>query len=688
MRRAAFALPALAIFATCLAWTVSSSAAGGTGNYATWTQSGTGATGAVAATAFPTIAANVADGTITVARTATVTGSTPFGTVYGTSNGSTYLSNGMAAGKSESVTTMTFSAATPIGTWGFALGDIDAESVSITASNAAGQPVSTANWFQSAFNYAGAADVPAWNSATSTLVGNGVDTSGASGWFKPTEAVKTITLTQRKLSGFPSYQLWLATDTQPIATATPSASATARPTATPTPSTSVRPAASGSATPSATALCKSTDTALVNGDFEEPAIPPNSYRQLLDSAVPGWSTTASDHKIEIWSSGFNGVTSPQGAQFAELNATQDSELYQEVTTVPGQELKWSLYHRARGAGASGDTMSVNIGAPGRTPDSVTKFTDNLTEGWVLHTGTYVVPAGQTSTRFGFESGPTASGSKSVGNFLDHIFFTRAACLPAEATKPPVNPVATATPTASPTVKPSATSTAGPTPSASASSSTTPGASVTPTASSFPTAGVTPSTSPSSGRPATSSPGPANPSSPPTNSTVIDVATVPGVTPGSTVSEVKPPAHGTARIVDSQTIIYTPDPGYTGKDQVTIVVKDRQGNSVTVQQTVTAARAQSVVNWTMPTSLHSGTNVIASRALMTNAGQAADLIVTCRPITRSKATDTMQDCQVARNGARFTVWIAPGSQVAVKISVSAPAKGGFTALDQSTTIIVR
>ena len=170
--------------------------------------------------------------------------------------------------------------------------------------------------------------------------------------------------------------------------------------------------------------------------------------------------------------------------------------------------------------------------------------------------------------------------------------------------------------------------------------------------------------------------------------MIDVATVPGVTPGSTVSEVKPPAHGTARIVDSQTIIYTPDPGYTGKDQVTIVVKDRQGNSVTVQQTVTAARAQSVVNWTMPTSLHSGTNVIASRALMTNAGQAADLIVTCRPITRSKATDTMQDCQVARNGARFTVWIAPGSQVAVKISVSAPAKGGFTALDQSTTIIVR
>jgi hypothetical protein len=68
--------------------------------------------------------------------------------------------------------------------------------------------------------------------------------------------------------------------------------------------------------------------------------------------VPGWTTTASDALIEIWSSGFNGVASPDGEQFAELNATQDSELYQDVATVPGQKLTWSLYHRARGAGAT------------------------------------------------------------------------------------------------------------------------------------------------------------------------------------------------------------------------------------------------------------------------------------------------------------------------------------------------
>ncbi len=669
-------MPAIAIIAGSLVWAASSFAAGGIGIFATWTQAGSGATGVVAGTAFPTMSAAVVDGTISVARTATLTGSTPFGAVFGTSNGLTYLSNGMAAGKSESVTTLTFSNPTPVGTWGLALGDIDAESVTISATNASGQPVSTANWFQSAFNYAGAADAPTWSSGTSTLTGNVQDTTGASGWFKPTAAVKTITFTQRKLSGFPSYQLWLATDTQPIPTAsaspspTATASATATATATATPRPTVSASSSASTRPSAsassTALCKSTDTALVNGSFEEPAIPAKSYRQLPDSAVPGWSTTATDSKIEIWSSGFNGVTSPDGEQFAELNATQDSELYQEVATVPGQELKWSLYHRARGAGASGDTMSVNIGAPGRTPDSTTKFTDTLDQGWVLHTGTYVVPTGQTSTRFGFQSGATASGSKSVGNFLDHIFFTRAVCLPPEATKPPVNPVATATPTSSAT----------PSASASASASSTPGSTGSPTSG---PGTSTPTTPGSSSQP--------TPTNPPTNSTVIDVLTVPGVTPGSTVTEVKPPAHGTARIIDPQTIIYTPDPGFTGKDQVTIVVKDRQGNSVTVQQTVDSALKQKVVNWTTPIRLHSGSNVIASRALQTNARQSADLTVTCNPITRAKGMDAMQDCQVARNGARVTVWIAPGSHVAVHISVTAPAKGGYLELDQAKTIVV-
>ena len=606
----------------------------------------------VAGTTFPTITGSVVDGSVSTAVSATLTGSSPFGQVYGTSSGKTYLSNGLAAGKNTSTTTLTFSAATPVGTWGFALGDIDAESVTVTATNAAGAAVNTATWFQSAFNYqSGNTDQPTWNSGTTTLVGNTNDTNGAAGWFKPTAAIKTLTLTQTKLSGFPSYQLWLATDTSPMPAVTPTASASvtpnavasATPTATVTASasattsasaTATGSASSASATPAATTHCTSTDTALVNGSFEDPEIPAKSYRQLLDSQVPGWTTTATDHKIEIWSSGFNGVTSPSGAQFAELNATQDSELFQDVATVPGQKLVWSLYHRARAAGATGDTMSVNIGSANVAPNAVTKFTDTLSEGWVLHTGTYVVPAGQTSTRFGFESGATASGNKSIGNFLDHIYFTREVCVPAEALVPPADNKPVVTPSASPS--------------------------------------ATPSTG-TQENPLVDEPG---------KTVIIDIKDIPGVPDGSTISEVKPPAHGTIVIIDKDTIEYTPNPGYTGEEDITVVIKDKDGKIVTVEEIVEVGVPQVVINWKAPTKLHTGNNIIVNKVLKTNAGQKASIVVTCGPLLRSKFMDAMAECQVSKHGNKITVWVSGAVPIGADIALSAPAKGKFLELDSN------
>ncbi len=175
------------------------------------------------------------------------------------------------------------------------------------------------------------------------------------------------------------------------------------------------------------------DTKLNNGSFENPEIPAKTYRIMNETSVPGWRTTATDGAIELWSTGFNGVAATVGNQFAEINANMHSELYQNVVTVPGQKLTWSLLHRARGAGSVGDTMSVNIGPAGGDATSTTTFTDTLGEGWVRHTGTYTVPEGQTLTRFGFKSGATASGSKSIGNFIDDIYFTRTECVPASVT---------------------------------------------------------------------------------------------------------------------------------------------------------------------------------------------------------------------------------------------------------------
>ncbi|MER5295586.1 hypothetical protein ABT382_26460, partial [Streptomyces pharetrae] len=80
--------------------------------------------------------------------------------------------------------------------------------------------------------------------------------------------------------------------------------------------------------------------ALRNGGFEEPTVSgveilPDASQPQAPKHVPGWLTTATDHRIELWRSGFNGVPAAEGSQFAELNANQESTLYQDLRTTPG-----------------------------------------------------------------------------------------------------------------------------------------------------------------------------------------------------------------------------------------------------------------------------------------------------------------------------------------------------------------
>ncbi|MBU6214149.1 MAG: DUF11 domain-containing protein [Actinomycetales bacterium] len=199
-----------------------------------------------------------------------------------------------------------------------------------------------------------------------------------------------------------------------VAAAAAAASLLLMPVAAPTPAL----AASG-----ATA-CASDAIALTNAGFESPAIPPRAYRFMSEANVPGWSTTASDRQIELWSNGFNGVPAAEGSQFAELNANMTSALFQDVETTPGTAVTWSLAHRGR---AGVDTMRVVIGPPGGPLHEVARMSDG-TSGWGRHSGTYVIPARQTVTRFAFEAVSTASGDPTVGNFLDDIAFGTPACI--------------------------------------------------------------------------------------------------------------------------------------------------------------------------------------------------------------------------------------------------------------------
>ncbi|MGX2993792.1 DUF7507 domain-containing protein [Streptomyces sp. JNUCC 64] len=180
--------------------------------------------------------------------------------------------------------------------------------------------------------------------------------------------------------------------------------------------------------------------ALANGSFEQPTVTgveilPDSSQTQAPKRVPGWLTTASDHRIELWRSGFQGVPSADGNQFAELNANEVSTLYQDLPTTPGTTLYWRLHHRGR---QGDDTMALDIGAPG-SPVEQRRFTDGNTA-WGRYTGTYTVPAGQTLTRFSFRSISAAGGNRGIGNFLDGVFFGTAPRVTLDKTAIPVGPL--------------------------------------------------------------------------------------------------------------------------------------------------------------------------------------------------------------------------------------------------------
>ena len=148
---------------------------------------------------------------------------TPFGAEFGSSRDQDYLSFGTASRNRPSTTSITFESGTPTGRWGFALGDIDADRAHITAKGPDGTPLTAEELgWQGAFNYClgtpkpssctkgTTSDVPTWDPATSTLIGSGTDTDGASGWFRPTKPVKELTIVFSVQTGIPIGQLWIA----------------------------------------------------------------------------------------------------------------------------------------------------------------------------------------------------------------------------------------------------------------------------------------------------------------------------------------------------------------------------------------------------------------------------------------------------------------------------------------------
>lgn len=618
-------------------------AADGTGIYGDWAfESRT--QGVVTFTErMPNATFQVQGGTGSAATGATIflNANTPVGEQYGSSRGLSYASIGLGGSftvpGTPSVTTITFDEPTPASGWSFALGDIDAENIRIQALDADETEIDVSDWFSSAFNYCNAGspkpsgcpagtstDEPTWESPV--LKGNAVDTAGAAAWFTPAAAITTLILTQeRNIAGGPSYQLWFASDL-----------------------------------PGEDLLdCADATTSLANGGFESPVIPAKTFRLINQRDVPGWQTTASDGRIELWSTGFGGVEAPEGNQFAELNATQASELFQTVETTPGQTLTWSVMHRARAAGTSGDTMSVNIGAPDAAPNDTTVFTDTLDDGWVRHTGTYLVPDGQTETRFGFKAIASASGSVTIGNFLDDIYFTKRSCLPAEVLEK-IEEIEESELDSDGSKEDEGTD-----PDSGESKgdedSEQNGADTEKDESPEPVSVIT-----------QDEPVRTDPAGP----TTIPVLEISG-TEGGRITDVSPPANGTAT-VEGDTVVYQPNRGFFGTDEITVTVVDRTGSTITLVVPVQVGQPQVAVNLKLPKRLKLGTNTIVDGPVRTNARQTATVRVTCGPIFRAKPMGAGgTDCIVRRDSSGgVTLLVSADEPLGVTVRLSAPAKGDF------------
>ena len=203
-------------------------AAGGGSNYAQW--SGGGMT--IPLPGFPTASLDTTSSLTQFPSggSAYLNASTPFGAQYGSSQNQPYVLLRPAKGNKPSTTTLTFASPPAAGSWGFTLGDIDADLATLSATDASGREVSAADLgYQSSFNYcqgrplpsscggATGTDEPTWDPATATLTGNVNDTNGASGWFRPAVAIKTLTIKFSAQTGLPVYQLWVASSTRSIA---------------------------------------------------------------------------------------------------------------------------------------------------------------------------------------------------------------------------------------------------------------------------------------------------------------------------------------------------------------------------------------------------------------------------------------------------------------------------------------
>jgi uncharacterized repeat protein (TIGR01451 family) len=200
---------------------------------------------------------------------------------------------------------------------------------------------------------------------------------------------------------------------------------------------------------------------IVNPSFEQPftgaraaalnaffSLPP-VYVTVDAGEIPGWETTHplivsgcpsatfapayNCTPIELWANNFNGVTPANGIVFAELNAYQNSKLFQNVCFATGETFGFNFAHRGR---AGADRTQLQVGAANTVVMDVTTNTTGtgtinataatgtsaigIANGWTRYSGTYTYTGASGVQPLGFAAISSGSGGISLGNFLDDL----------------------------------------------------------------------------------------------------------------------------------------------------------------------------------------------------------------------------------------------------------------------------
>ena len=163
---------------------------------------------------------------------------------------------------------------------------------------------------------------------------------------------------------------------------------------------------------------------LLNGGFEE-----GSYNLWTNGAtnygagqIDNWDVASYGNNIDLLATGHAGVFAYEGETYAEANSFDESSIYQDIATVPGDIIHYSFAHRGRDGQ---DMIGVFMGIPRSKPQEpasnelINTYT-SVNDRWIMYEGKYEVPAGQTVTRFSLKAMKSSSGTLTRGNFVDAV----------------------------------------------------------------------------------------------------------------------------------------------------------------------------------------------------------------------------------------------------------------------------